>query len=396
MSKKPYEARIRVFCPTHQTVFETDLKSQLVCDIGGHELSKQFPSAEYWEYCCDCDTYYRSEMQSGGKDNPGCPVCEREPKLRFLCGECKTVASDSGEPARAKKFQIASASSSVSPHCPGCGIGVKGDFTPHACQVMLTPLSSTRANCPFCGMAFKSVIHNADGSREGSESSDSDFGFENGLVCQQCGAANSFDSAFCVTCGSMLEAVGTRTMVSSAADVPSSMANLSGSTASASTGAVPKGRRLPSARKKTSPWLTIALPSVAAVLVLTIIISQLVKKSASTTADNKPVQAQALALDAGKKSFTGTMNGKPIEFTLSKDGNAVKGEVKITEDSGQITDKVEGALTATGFEVRGYQGEASYALGTYKATYDKTGKIVGFWESNFGKKLYFEATETFK
>ena len=56
---------IRVYCPTHNLRFSTAHAPQIRCKSGGHELDQDFPRAEFWEYCCDCQSFAPSGFARG-------------------------------------------------------------------------------------------------------------------------------------------------------------------------------------------------------------------------------------------------------------------------------------------------------------------------------------------
>ena len=112
--------QIKVFCPQHQSVFEVADAPKIVCEIREHSLSNDFPNAEFWEYCCDCQIFSPSDLEVGGKAKTACPQCERPTISRFVCGNCKTISFDSGEDTKGKVFQLDLNAKTIEPSCAGC------------------------------------------------------------------------------------------------------------------------------------------------------------------------------------------------------------------------------------------------------------------------------------
>ena len=143
--------QIKVFCPQHQSVFEVADTPKIVCEIREHTLSNNFPNAEFWEYCCDCQTFFPSNLEVGGKTKENCLQCERPPVSRFVCGNCKIVSYDSGEQTKGKIFNVNADSKTVEPSCPGCQksfVGAK--IYQHNCADIEIVLLTPRETCPFC------------------------------------------------------------------------------------------------------------------------------------------------------------------------------------------------------------------------------------------------------
>ena len=93
---------IKVFCKEHQSSFDVEVKPQLICEIREHSLSIGFPHSEFWEYCCDCQTFSLNDFATGGVANSACSHCDRKTSKQFVCSNCKTVCFDSDEETRGK------------------------------------------------------------------------------------------------------------------------------------------------------------------------------------------------------------------------------------------------------------------------------------------------------
>ena len=180
------DQQLRVFCPTHKINFEVPNTSRILCESGGHALAHNFPHQDYWEYCCDCQHYWPSEMAKGGKAKEQCPVCSRETVRRYICDECKVVSLESDDAGRRKAFRIG-ARGAVEPSCPGCMKVAKNALQAHECKDAAAGFVTARAECPFCDEPVKKE---AAKNRE-----------ESAPTCLNCGTAGKPTDKFCKKCG---------------------------------------------------------------------------------------------------------------------------------------------------------------------------------------------------
>ncbi len=151
---------LKVYCPQHQAIFEIAESPKIVCEIKDHALSNNFPREEFWEYCCDCQTFSPSRLAAGGKAETSCPRCERPTLSRFLCNVCNVLTFDSGENTRDKRFYLSLEAFAIVPSCPGC----LTDFTAkklhlHKCAEIRAVLETGRETCPFCK---KDIVKNIE------------------------------------------------------------------------------------------------------------------------------------------------------------------------------------------------------------------------------------------
>lgn len=149
MSAKPTQRLLRVFCPTHRIGFEAVAAGTILCGAGGHALAQNFPRDEFWEYCCDCQHFWPSDIAKSGKGREQCLVCDREIVRRFVCGDCKLISSESGDAVRRKAHSIAPGGA-VDPSCPGCLSPPRGRPREHRCAEAGVSFVTPRADCPFC------------------------------------------------------------------------------------------------------------------------------------------------------------------------------------------------------------------------------------------------------
>lgn len=251
MEKAVITRQLKIFCPTHQSVFEVAEKPQIICEIREHALSNNFPQSEFWEYCCDCRTFSPSQFGTGGKARETCRHCERLSARRFLCSECKIVSCDSNEDTKGKFFRI-NAEKGVEPNCPGCQKSIHGaNLYQHQCSDIDGVLFTIRVECPFCqkstiskppqkqaesfpantaqnldrqaaptqcpncghwgraertlcGKCGRQINVRGEGVAPGTTAPRTQL---LGSICPNCGAGNEADSVFCVNCGQALKIV---------------------------------------------------------------------------------------------------------------------------------------------------------------------------------------------
>lgn len=241
--------QIKIYCPQHQTIFDAAKSPKIVCEIREHSLSNDFPRAEFWEYCCDCQTFSPSQFGTGGKVKDACPHCGRETVRRFLCDECKIVSFDSTEDTKGKNFNVNPAKG-IEPDCPGCQKSF-GAASPqiHNCPDIEGALLTHHKKCPFCQKSVVSEPISAPsagaattkferpnastqcprcghwgmperrhcgkcGVQMKAHDADIPAGTEVprtqllGSICPNCGSGNKPDSVFCLTCGQALKTIG--------------------------------------------------------------------------------------------------------------------------------------------------------------------------------------------
>jgi hypothetical protein len=179
------ERQLRVFCPTHRISFEVPESGRILCESGGHALALNFPHEDFWEYCCDCQVFWPSEMDKGGKAKEACPVCTRTTVRRYLCYECKLVSVESDDPARRKSFRIRTRGE-IEPACPGCGKAAKPGLQEHVCEDAAATFSTARTKCPFC----EETIRKGEPARP-----------EEKIFCGSCGMQAAPSHTFCKKCG---------------------------------------------------------------------------------------------------------------------------------------------------------------------------------------------------
>ena len=109
------EQTIRLYCPTHKTTFMISPEAKPVCEVGGHALAQKFPPEDFWEYCCDCQSFRPSEAGVSGGTQGRCMVCDRQIARRFLCDGCGVISVESDESAKRRKPYTLNASGAIEP-----------------------------------------------------------------------------------------------------------------------------------------------------------------------------------------------------------------------------------------------------------------------------------------
>lgn len=187
--------KIKVYCAEHQTICEVKAKSRLVCTVEEHTLSTDFPQAEFWEYCCDCQTFLPTKLGVGGAAIANCPNCDREAARRFVCRSCKTAAFESDEPARGKIYRLQT-ENGIEPSCPGCRTNSQNEAAVlHKCREIKSEFFTSRPICPFC--LENTIVVNAPVKAAPSANAMQ--------ICPQCQAENIHTAIFCGKCKYQLQ-----------------------------------------------------------------------------------------------------------------------------------------------------------------------------------------------
>jgi hypothetical protein len=180
---------IRIFCPVHEASFEVANAPKILCEITGHTLSSDFPNAEFWEYCCTCDTFSPSRLDKGEKATAVCFSCQNEISRRFICAHCKTVSFVSDKSAKGQTYVISE--QGVEPSCPGCGTPKQGRaMIRHDCSEAEAAFLTGRETCPFC----------LEKTSVGSVQPTQPYVPANTGACPNCDAINPPSAVFCGKC----------------------------------------------------------------------------------------------------------------------------------------------------------------------------------------------------
>jgi formylglycine-generating enzyme required for sulfatase activity len=139
---------LKFYCPTHQIRFQAVGQTVIACEQGGHQLGSGFPKASWWEFCCDCGTFWPVDPSNGHLQRSDCLVCERLIAWRYVCSVCQVVSRESSSLVRRKNYFIDS-SQGINPNCPGCA-QVNTRVMTHNCAEAACEFVTARPTCPFC------------------------------------------------------------------------------------------------------------------------------------------------------------------------------------------------------------------------------------------------------
>ncbi|MFL6335973.1 MAG: formylglycine-generating enzyme family protein [Pyrinomonadaceae bacterium] len=142
------ERELRVHCTQHRILFRMLESRTLVCEADGHALAHNFPYGEWWEFCCNCQTFWPSDAEHCGKGREHCPACEQPVGARYLCHRCMVLSNAPKTAQRGRGCRI-SVVGRVEPSCPGC-YSVAPPVMDHQCEGARTPFATSRPLCPFC------------------------------------------------------------------------------------------------------------------------------------------------------------------------------------------------------------------------------------------------------
>ncbi len=367
--------QVKIYCPTHQTVFEVEEKPQIVCEIREHALSNNFPKEEFWEYCCDCQIFSPSSFGSGGKAAENCRHCERQTLRRFLCDECKIVSYESDEDTKGKNFGISP--EGIKPACPGCRKTFgETHSNQHQCADIEGALMTHRAECPFCrkltfakasspkqvepfpdnveppsatgkmpstqcpkcgNWGFAGRIHcgkcgvqlnaSAEGVSPGTTTARTQL---LGSICPNCGTGNQAGSYFCNSCGQALKVAQTAPAETAAKTVnlPPPIPVTPTNTATFGAQTIPPSdfQPTPSPAGQNKPILAV---SVGALVLLSIlgIIAYNANKSSSNTNVKSPSPSPSPTKTTPPRTATPAVNRPPDNTASSSSIIGSKGRL---------------------------------------------------------------------
>lgn len=141
-------ANLAFYCPQHLLRFHATRDAVVICEQGGHALADNFPENSWWEYCCDCDTFWPSNPPDCFLGEGDCLVCERETIRRYVCAACQVVSIESDALIRRKRHSI-SVEQGILPSCPAC-MTQTDRLSEHHCPEIEAAIFTSRSACPFC------------------------------------------------------------------------------------------------------------------------------------------------------------------------------------------------------------------------------------------------------
>jgi formylglycine-generating enzyme required for sulfatase activity len=201
MSTRSDEHSLRIYCPAHRVHFQVLRASTIPCESPEHTLADDFPYSEFWEYCCDCRTYWPSDVIKGATARERCPSCERQAARRFLCAECKVLSFESDDPGKGKEFSIP-AGQAISPVCPACLKPAGSGAVQHQCAHISSEFVTARRVCPLC----EEVVRKSADAPVVMVAAESPR-------CLKCGASSQAGERFCGQCGASMQVGDSRRSV---------------------------------------------------------------------------------------------------------------------------------------------------------------------------------------
>jgi len=148
--------KVRIYCSTHEAIFETAKGPRILCDITDHAMSVGFPNSEFWECCCNCETFAPSKLDKGEKAQKNCHGCGGTIGKRYLCSTCKIVSFECDARTKGRSYFIEL--DGIKPGCPGCGLSsAKQALVIHDCHEIGSEILTAKTACPFCLENIKQV-----------------------------------------------------------------------------------------------------------------------------------------------------------------------------------------------------------------------------------------------
>src|ERR1044072_9065518 len=157
------------------------------------------PATSWWEFCCDCGTFWPTAAVGGTLQRAECLVCERPLAKRYLCSNCQVVSIESSALVRRKTYSIQD--SGITPDCPGCATAATGRLHEHDCAEAHVRLLTSRSTCPFCESQLE-VKKSTKPARAANARV---------TVCPSCATQQEPGHVFCGRCGKALPEKATPT-----------------------------------------------------------------------------------------------------------------------------------------------------------------------------------------
>ena len=383
----------KVFCPTHKAAFDAPSQPRVVCEIVEHILTDNLARAEYWEYCCNCQTYWPSRLGQGGPAAESCPSCQRVGVRRYVCQECRLVSVESDEAAKGKTHNIGERG--ISPGCPFCESKTLASVQAHHCGEAKTELVSSRERCPFCEVSLAKPKVTTPAPLLG-------------LPCQLCQTRSEIDASFCVSCGIPLKISTTSATetLPAAAFVPPEVFTPKfeptpeiafENTTAAATSSQPFGGN--------GKILAVLGAVVSGLILIVVLVSSSKRTNTHSTSSGNVVQPQPPSLNIDtpaapsssatlpssfNREYKGTIGGKTFSMSLVRNESELKGSASTNRNS----DTLSGTIDSDGeFNLDGYEDGQNYT-GIYSGRIYNDGTISGKWaKPNGTRAVAFTVTQ---
>lgn len=407
---------LRIFCPTHEAAFEVAEGPKILCEITEHTLSVGFPNSEFWEFCCNCETFTPSRLDRGEKAREVCYGCDNEISKRFVCANCKIVGFECDAQTKGKSYSINA--NGIAPFCPGCQSAMQnGALIMHQCEEIKANVLTARTDCPFC-------LKKTDAGDGRTKAGTTANLYQ---VCPNCGTDKIPAAAiFCGKCRHQLrtdvavanpgsENNRTRLLGSLCPNCSSPVppdAEFCGQCGQAVKKAVPPPPP-PPPKKVVPEQATVNAPvdsrpdnsmrgpligvgAVVVLIIIAIIASNTSKSSSSsynsnstsygsnsssTSSSSNSSSSTTVSLPYSfHREYEGTINGQDFSMTLDKSGRSLTG----TASTSTNTDDLRGTIETDGrFRADGYESGAKMT-GKYSGQIYADGSITGSWTTTRG------------
>jgi hypothetical protein len=150
MQEQKTSLEFRGYCTQCKKDFFLPRAATIQCD-SGHELAKNFPYDNFWNYCCGCDAFYPSNGLEGKEAESNCSCCDRRINRRFLCNSCNVITVEAGNSEARRRPVEFSEDGCPFPLCPGCLLpATVANLLIHECYVLYEVFLTERRVCPFC------------------------------------------------------------------------------------------------------------------------------------------------------------------------------------------------------------------------------------------------------
>jgi hypothetical protein len=404
---------LRIFCPTHEAAFEVAEGPKILCEITEHTLSVGFPNSEFWEFCCNCETFTPSRLDRGEKARNNCYGCGNEIAVRFVCANCKIVGFECNAQTKGKSYSINA--NGIKPACPGCqSLTQNGILVLHQCKEIETNILTARSDCPFC--LEKTEAGNARGQVAPTVNATQ--------VCPNCGAEKLQGAIFCGRCRYQLQTDVTVTNLGSAVNKTQLLGSLCPNCSTpippesgfclqcgqAVKKAIPPPPPPPPRKISNEPLLSVNAPAastadnttrniliggggVLLLIVIVVIVSNVSKPTdtsynpnanytaAGNTNSSRSSTSSSLP-DSFNHDYQGTINGQSFSLTLVRSGRDLRG----TASTSRNTDTLSGTIEKDGrFKLDGYESGTRYT-GIYTGQVHTDGTVTGSWTTPAGTK----------
>jgi formylglycine-generating enzyme required for sulfatase activity len=301
------------YCPAHQVRVLGNGESTILCEQGGHEIGSGFPGRSWWKYCCDCATFWPSEVANGNSSS-NCPVCERLTLKRFLCSACQVISIESASSVPQKTHSI-EVERGIRPSCPACKAVAATSVVEHQCADIGFKYLTSRSACLFCEDAT------APAKTDATPSSDP-------ASCSSCGAELTSPFKFCKRCGSAQTQAQLTTDKFEIADDNDETDDGSAISSETDAPAVPsysftwqQSAEL-TPPKRRAPWkfAVLALGFAVGILLIVIVLSSKPKETrpAPEVVNRSPMPPDGMVYVASGEFFMGTDQGDEYERPAHK------------------------------------------------------------------------------